>query len=176
MSSITRRSRRFNSVWAIIILLAFQQDREISQRSLECAGWGRNRIISSLDHGFGHLYARVSTSGQFCERQISELIAFAERGGYDVVGVFNETASGASANRAARKEIIDLAQARLIDAVLVSELSRWSRSTQDLLDTLNRSAGWKGLGCRDEWHDLRTRHTPRPDDGHHAGRHYPVRA
>ena len=30
-----------------------------------------------------------------------------------------------------------------IHAILVSELSRWGRSTQDLLDTLNRLAGWK---------------------------------
>ncbi|TQM94933.1 recombinase family protein [Roseinatronobacter monicus] len=89
------------------------------------------------------IYARVSTSDQSCERQVAELTAFAERGGYDVVGVFKETASGASANRAARNQILDLAQARHIDAILVSELSRWGRSTQDLLDTLNRLAGWK---------------------------------
>lgn len=60
-----------------------------------------------------------------------------------MIGVFKETASGASANRAARNQILDLAQARRIDAILVSELSRWGRSTQDLLDTLNRLAGWK---------------------------------
>lgn len=60
-----------------------------------------------------------------------------------MVDVFRETASGASANRAARNRILDLAQARQIDAILVSELSRWGRSTQDLLDTLNRLAGWK---------------------------------
>lgn len=72
-----------------------------------------------------------------------ELTAFAERGGYDVIGVFKETASGASANRAARNQILDLAQARQIDAILVSELSRWGRSTLDLLDILNRLAGWK---------------------------------
>ena len=36
-----------------------------------------------------------------------------------------------------------LAQTRQIDAVLVSELSRWGRSTQDLLATLHRLAGWK---------------------------------
>ena len=89
------------------------------------------------------IYARVSTSDQSCERQVAELTAFAERGGYDVVGVFKETASGASANRAARNQILDLAQARQIDTILVSELSRWGRSTQDLLDTLNRLAGWK---------------------------------
>jgi DNA invertase Pin-like site-specific DNA recombinase len=89
------------------------------------------------------IYTRVSTSDQSCERQVAELTAFAERGGYDVVGVFTETASGASANRAARNRVLDLAQARQIDAILVSELSRWGRSTQDLLDTLNRLAGWK---------------------------------
>jgi putative DNA-invertase from lambdoid prophage Rac len=59
------------------------------------------------------------------------------------MGLFRETASGASANRIARNRIIDLAQARQIDAILVTELSRWGRSTQDLLDTLNRLAGWK---------------------------------
>lgn len=89
------------------------------------------------------IYARVSTSDQSCERQVSELTAFAARGGYDVVSVFKETASGASANRLARNRVLDLAQARHIDAILVSELSRWGRSTQDLLETLNKLAGWK---------------------------------
>jgi DNA invertase Pin-like site-specific DNA recombinase len=89
------------------------------------------------------LYARVSTSDQSCERQLDELTAFAERGGYEVVGIFKETASGTVASRAARNQIIDLAQIRKIDAVLVTELSRWGRSTQDLLDTLHRLAGWK---------------------------------
>lgn len=36
-----------------------------------------------------------------------------------------------------------LAQARQIDAILVTELSRWGRSTQDLLGTLNRLSGWR---------------------------------
>lgn len=89
------------------------------------------------------IYARVSTSDQSCERQIAELTAFADRGGFEVIGIFKETAPGTKANRIARNQIIDLAQARHIDAVLVTELSRWGRSTQDLLDTLNRLAGWK---------------------------------
>ncbi|MCU0731964.1 MAG: recombinase family protein [Hyphomonas sp.] len=89
------------------------------------------------------LYARVSTSDQSCERQLHDLTAFAERGGYEVVGIFKEIASGTVASRAARNQIIDLAQTRKIDAVLVTELSRWGRSTQDLLDTLHRLAGWK---------------------------------
>ncbi len=89
------------------------------------------------------IYARVSTADQSCERQISELTSFAQRCGYDVAGIFRETASGASANRAARKKVMDLAQTRQIDVVLVSELSRWGRSTQDLLASLHRLAGWK---------------------------------
>ena len=38
---------------------------------------------------------------------------------------------------------MERSQARKIDAILVTELSRWGRSTQDLLDTLHRLAGWK---------------------------------
>lgn len=89
------------------------------------------------------IYARVSTSDQSCDRQVSELTAFASRGDYDVVSIFKETASGTSANRSARNRLIDLAQARKVDAILVTELSRWGRSTQDLLDTMNKLAGWK---------------------------------
>ena len=87
--------------------------------------------------------ARVSTADQSCELQVSELTSFAERCGYDVARTFRDTAPGASANRAARKKVMDLAQARQIDAVLVSEFSRWGRSTQDLLATLHQLAGWK---------------------------------
>lgn len=89
------------------------------------------------------IYARVSTSDQSCERQIDELTSFAERGNFEIVGVFKETASGTKSNRAARNQIMDLAQARRINAVLVTELSRWGRSTQDLLQTLEQLAGWK---------------------------------
>ena len=38
--------------------------------------------------------------------------------------------------------VLALAQRRDIDAVLVTELSRWGRSAQDLLDTLYKLAGW----------------------------------
>lgn len=89
------------------------------------------------------IYARVSTADQSCERQLRELAAFAERGGFEVVGEFTETASGAASGRAARNKVMALAQARDINAILVTELSRWGRSTQDLLDTLHRLAGWK---------------------------------
>ena len=88
------------------------------------------------------IYARVSTVDQSCERQLRDLAAFAERGGFEVVATFAETASGAKDSRRERRRVMELAQARRIDAVLVTELSRWGRSTQDLLDTLYKLAGW----------------------------------
>lgn len=82
------------------------------------------------------IYCRVSTADQSCERQERDLLAFAARAGDEVTGVFKETGSGARRDRAERKTVMALAQARQIDAVLVTELSRWGRSTLDLLDTL----------------------------------------
>lgn len=89
------------------------------------------------------LYARVSTSDQSCERQLRDLTEFATRGGYEVTGVFTETASGTATVRAARNQVMALAQARKVDVILVTELSRWGRSTQDLLDVLGKLAAWK---------------------------------
>jgi putative DNA-invertase from lambdoid prophage Rac len=82
------------------------------------------------------LYCRVSTADQSCARQERDLAAFAERSGYYVVGTFKETGSGVKLDRAERRKVMALAQARRIDAVLVTELSRWGRSTTDLLATL----------------------------------------
>ena len=82
------------------------------------------------------LYCRVSTADQSCARQERDLTAFAARAGHEVVGVFKETASGAKLDLAERKKVMALAQRREIDAVLVTELSRWGRSTLDLLHTL----------------------------------------
>jgi putative DNA-invertase from lambdoid prophage Rac len=82
------------------------------------------------------LYCRVSTADQSCARQERDLTAFAARAGYEVVGVFKETGSGVRLDRAERRKVMALAQARRIDVVLVTELSRWGRSTLDLLHTL----------------------------------------
>lgn len=82
------------------------------------------------------IYCRVSTADQSCARQERDLLAFATRAGYEVVGVFKETGSGVKLDRVQRHKVMALAQARHIDAVLVTELSRWGRSTLDLLETL----------------------------------------
>lgn len=89
------------------------------------------------------IYCRVSTADQSCERQERDLAAFAERAGYEVAAIFKETGSGAKLDRAERRKVMALAQARKIDVVLVTELSRWGRSTVDLLHTLRELEGWK---------------------------------
>jgi DNA invertase Pin-like site-specific DNA recombinase len=83
------------------------------------------------------LYCRVSTSDQTCDRQVQDLTEYAQRAGHQVVAVFVETASGADNSRPERKKVLELARGRKIDAILVTELSRWGRSTSDLVDTLD---------------------------------------
>lgn len=89
------------------------------------------------------LYCRVSTADQSCARQERDLTAFAVRAGYEVVGVFKETGSGAKLDRAERKRVMALAQRREVDVILVTELSRWGRSTLDLLHTLKELEAWR---------------------------------
>ena len=79
------------------------------------------------------IYCRVSTADQSCARQEPDLAAFAERARYEVVAIYKETASGV---RAEWRKVMALVQRREIDAVLATELSRWGRSTTDLLATL----------------------------------------
>lgn len=86
------------------------------------------------------LYTRVSTSDQSCERQIAELTGYAARVGFEIVATIKETASGAKNDRAERKIIMDLARKGLIDIILVTELSRWGRSTTDLRTTIEELA------------------------------------
>ena len=79
------------------------------------------------------IYCRVSTSDQDNDRQERELTEYAEKAGYEVVGVFRETLSGIRKARGdkqlvERKKVMALAQAREIDAVLVTEMTRWGRS------------------------------------------------
>ncbi len=89
------------------------------------------------------IYCRVSTDDQSCERQERDLRAYAKRAGHHIVAVFKETASGARTDRAERSKVMALAQAREIDTILVTELSRWGRSTQDLVQTLDDLHSWK---------------------------------
>jgi DNA invertase Pin-like site-specific DNA recombinase len=70
------------------------------------------------------------------------LQAYAERAGFEVVGVWKEVASGSKDQRSERKKVMTLAQNRAIDAILVTELTRWGRSTIDLVYTLHDLQSW----------------------------------
>ena len=65
------------------------------------------------------LYCRVSIADQTCARQERDLRAFVKKAGYKVVGIWKETASGAKQERAERKKVLALAQARKVDVILV---------------------------------------------------------
>ncbi len=84
------------------------------------------------------IYARVSTDDQDCDRQVSDLIAYCERCQHQIIGVYKEIASGSKDDRAIRQKVLGLARQRKIDAIAVWELSRWSRSTIDLLKSLQQ--------------------------------------
>lgn len=88
------------------------------------------------------VYCRVSTADQSCERQERDLLAYSERAGFEVVGIWKETASGSKDQRPERRKVLALAQDRRIDAILVTELTRWGRSTMDLVQTLHELQAW----------------------------------
>ena len=92
------------------------------------------------------IYCRVSTGDQDNDRQERDLLDYAERSDFEVVEVFKETLSGIRQAKGKqpveRRRAMDLARRRGIDAVLVTEMTRWGRSTQDLMDTLGQLASW----------------------------------
>jgi len=88
------------------------------------------------------LYARVSTQDEDCARQITDLAAYAQARGFSVVSVHQEKVSDRNDNRKERWAVLAMAQSRRIDAILVKELSRWGRSTPDLLSSLSDLEGW----------------------------------
>jgi len=71
-----------------------------------------------------------------------DLIHFSERAGYEIAGIWKETASGNKDKRQKRQEVLALAQARKIDVILVTELTRWGRSTLELFHSLNDLNSW----------------------------------
>lgn len=87
-------------------------------------------------------YSTCDLPDQTCARQERDLRAFAKKAGYKIASVWKETASGAKDDRAARKEVLALAQAREIDVILVTELTRWGRSLLDLFHTLQDLQAW----------------------------------
>jgi len=88
------------------------------------------------------IYARVSTTAQDTDRQVADLRRLAGHRGLEILHVVEEKMSGARTDRPARQKLLAMAQAGEIDAILVTELSRWGRSTADVLKTLDQLSGW----------------------------------
>ncbi|MDF5736634.1 MULTISPECIES: IS1096 element passenger TnpR family protein [unclassified Nostoc] len=88
------------------------------------------------------IYCRVSTTDQSCERQERDLLEYAAVCGFEVVGVWKETVSGIKHDRTERSKVMALAQSHSIDAILVTEMTRWGRSTIDLIETLQSLHSW----------------------------------
>jgi site-specific DNA recombinase len=94
------------------------------------------------------LYARVSTEmqaeeGFSIEAQLNEMRAYAAQRGWKVVAEFVDAGiSGSTMERPGLRALLEAAQARQFDVVLVHELSRLSRSvfdTFEIFDQLGRA-------------------------------------
>lgn len=88
------------------------------------------------------IYCRVSKDDQDCSRQERDLIAYAQKAEFQIAGIWKEKRSGARIDNKERAKVMTLAQKREIDAVLVTELTRWGRSRDDLLRTMHELASW----------------------------------
>lgn len=85
------------------------------------------------------IYARVSTSQQETEIQVAECRAYAERCGYEVVAVYQDTISGLTGqdDRPALTRLLHDAFARKFEAVLVYSIDRLGRSLKHCLEILD---------------------------------------
>ena len=91
------------------------------------------------------LYARVSTTdkGQDPENQLIQLREYAHRRNFQIIGEFIDFASGKNQERKQYKLMMDDAQKRKLDVVLVWRYDRFARSTQALVNALKE---FKTLG------------------------------
>ena len=86
------------------------------------------------------IYARVSTSAQTCENQLTELRTVADRAGYQIVAEFvDEGISGSKgrSDRPALDRMLKECTKRRFDLVMCWDISRLGRSVQHLIDIMN---------------------------------------
>lgn len=94
-------------------------------------------------------YARVSTEGQNLNRQIDQLTAY----GVDKRNIYHEKMTGTKSNRPELTRMINELQTG--DTVVISDLTRVSRSTKDLLLIVDKikSKGAYIKSIKDTWLD-----------------------
>jgi DNA invertase Pin-like site-specific DNA recombinase len=87
------------------------------------------------------LYVRVSTFDQHPETQMLDLRQMAAQRGYEIVGEYTDTISGAKQKRPGLDRLMADARRGRFDVVLVAAFDRVARSTKhflEVLDELNR--------------------------------------
>lgn len=85
------------------------------------------------------LYARVSTTDQNCESQLTELRRYAAARDWPIEKEYIDTGfSGAKASRPALDQLMKDALARRIDTILVYKLDRWGRSVVNMSQTITQ--------------------------------------
>ena len=83
---ILRRGMRDCLCWSIVCLV------QIPGHMNQCLARSKSGEVQLGQRAA--IYAWVSTADQSCERQVSELTSFAGRCGYELAGIFRETAPG----------------------------------------------------------------------------------
>lgn len=86
-------------------------------------------------------YARVSTTEQTLDRQLTGIFEYAERK-FDAdradVKIYRDKSTGTDVERSGYQQLVDDVEAGVIDAVIVYEVSRVARSIRDLSRTADR--------------------------------------
>jgi putative DNA-invertase from lambdoid prophage Rac len=82
------------------------------------------------------LYVRVSTAEQNSELQLRELTEYADRYGWQIVGVYQEVISGAKSSRPELNRLMQDAAGRKFECLLVWKLDRFGRSLVDCLNNI----------------------------------------
>ena len=83
------------------------------------------------------IYARVSTGEQTTENQVLKLKKVAERNGWDIEAIFEDTISGAKAKRPQLDKLLKGVIRKDFDVVMVWDVSRLGRSLQHLVALLS---------------------------------------
>ena len=88
------------------------------------------------------LYARVSTGEQITDNQIMRLKALALDRDYQIVGIYEDTASGADAKRPQLDLLMAAAKSHKCDKIMITKLDRMTRSTINLLSIVEDLDAW----------------------------------
>ena len=82
------------------------------------------------------IYARVSTGEQTTENQVLELKKVADRNGWDIEAIYEDTISGAKSKRPELDKLLKGVVRKDFDVVMVWDVSRLGRSLKHLVELL----------------------------------------